>query len=528
MNARARWEGPLFFLIALGASVAYAVLDRDAVFWDEYYHLLAARSWASDGTFAVGGGAYARATWLSAFVGWLFRVFGESIVVARTAAAFVVAAWALVVFLWTRREAGRLAAWLAGLTFALCPIVLVNGVMVRFYATAGLLIGLAAVASHVLVDRVHDWRRGTALVVGALACGLLARRITPLARLWGMGLIVWVGGVLLLRALRSRHRAWVMTAVAVGAVAGLVGAWWTGWVEGLWAFYREAPPWGPDRATDIRWYDRMIRQDYPILWGLFPVASILALRSRPKLAGLCLCVLCIGFGLLSGAGPKAERYALPTLPYFFVIWGIAAAELLPMLARWISSSVAGLGERVPRFLSRVTAPIAMVVALGFVLLANPGFVRLREVRAGHVRSLDRDPFGSGTAPDDWDRLAPALRASMDEVDAVVTSNSLQILYHVGDYDFEMRPTVIAEVDPPREFGLDPRTGRPTISTLESLQTVMRERPTGLVVGEARRWGHAFEGFTPDVAEFVYANLEEVSLPERLGVRAYRWGPSPDR
>ena len=76
-------ESGLLFLIALTVTLRYALTDGSPLLWDEYYHLLAARSWVETGTLVVGDGAYVRGAWFSVIVGWMFRTMGESIIVAR-------------------------------------------------------------------------------------------------------------------------------------------------------------------------------------------------------------------------------------------------------------------------------------------------------------------------------------------------------------------------------------------------------------------------------------------------------------
>lgn len=86
----------------------------------------------------------------------------------------------------------------------------------------------------------------------------------------------------------------------------------------------------------------------------------------------------------------------------------------------------------------------------------------------------------------------------------------------------MRPVAIPGVQPPSEFGIDLRTGKPTISTLESLLVLISRNLRGLIFGESWRWNHPVEGSTPEVTAFFVANLEQVPIPGHLGVRAYPW------
>lgn len=506
--------------LAVVFSGGQAILDRQPLLWDEYYHLLAGRSWAADGTYSVGDGFYARAAWLSAAVGWIFRTFGEGVAQARVVPAAVHATVALVVFIWLCPRAGRLAAWSASLMIASSPIMLVNSVMVRFYGIAALLVVLCAIALDAASRGRNAWGWRLAALSAAVACAWTSYRITPLTRIWVSGLLVWAGAMAVLHLLRSRHRIPVLTASVLALSAGLWTLWHDGWISGILRDYRTAPGWSLHRADDLAWYVKILRSDYPTLLTLFPLGAILAVKKSPRVGSLCLTAFVVGFAALSGAGPKAERYALPVLSFFFIVWGLALGELVPALRRWLADLVYRvLGDRPASRTRRLLPTVLVLGVIGFVMLTNSGFTSIRHWADGRIRSLDRP----GLTFREWEQVSGPLRSLMDEVDVVVTANTVQMLYHVGMHDYGMHPTVIAELVPPRDFGIDPREGRPTISTLESLRRVVSNHETGLIVGERWRWGSATDGFTSDVAGFIYDTMEEVPFPATRGLIVYRWG-----
>ena len=179
-------------------------------------------------------------------------------------------------------------------------------------------------------------------------------------------------------------------------------------------------------------------------------------------------------------------------------------------------------------------PIAILVTaliLSFVLLTNPGFTQIGKLRHGQLSRVDYTGEGRALSYAGWESSADLLRSLISKVDVVVTANSLQMLYHVGDYDYAIQPSKIPEVEPPEEFGIDSRTGRPTISRRESLESVVAAHDTGIVIGERKRWEHESEGVTSDAADFVYARMEHFPIPGAPGLVVYRWGEntgSPQR
>jgi hypothetical protein len=519
-------------LVALVFAAGYVVLDRQPLLWDEYYHLLAGRSWAADGTVTVGDGRYGRQAWFSALVGWVFRTFGEGLTQARMVSAVFQVAWVTVVFAWVRREAGRTAAWTAALLLATSPIVLVNSVMVRFYSVNSLLVTLSALALYGgMKPRVPAGRRVGALA-GAIALGWVSYRITGLTRIWVSGLLLWSAGVAVLAAYRSGKRNTVFALMGLGGAAVIAFLWISGWFSETWAVYQSAPVWADRRATDVRWYADLLLDDYPTMFTLLPLAGLLAIRRKPALGTLAVTAFLTALLLLSGAGPKSERYLLPVLSFFFILWGMAIAELVPAMLGWGRRFVEELvGETKLDWPGRVVPPTLVAGVILFVLATNVGFTRARMWPRGLLASVDRPSQARGVSFREWEAVAEDLGALMEEVDVVVTSNTLHLLYHVGDYDYGMHPTIIPEVQPPEEFGIDPRDGRPTISHLESLKTIVARNETGLVVGERWRWGSPSAGFTPDVAEYVYDTMLPVPTPSSTPLVVYRWGSagheSPD-
>jgi hypothetical protein len=523
-GGRKAWIEPgLLLLISLSVTILYSLTDGSPLFWDEYYHLLAARSWAENGTLAVGDGVYGRGAWLSVIVGRLFRSFGESIFIARLPGALALSTWALAVFLFVRGEVGRIPAWIASLALCLSPVVMINSVMVRFYGFAGLSFWVGCACAFLAASKSRPLTRRLPFGLIALVTLRLTFEITPLARLWIACLMLWLLGVGLFEAARSRRRLEILGgAILIGVIAG-IWAFQTGWLTDLWHSYRSVPGWALDRGRDIRWYENLIRGDYPTLWTLLPLAAMLTLVRHPRVGTLSVTVFGVGVILLSLGGAKAGRYFIPILPFFFVLWGTAVAQLIAPLQTLLSSVVSPFrSPSVPSSVPRLAERGLMALVFAFVLLTNPGFSRVRHMLRDDAVSLYRGPWGIGVSVRSWELTARVLRPLMRESDIVVTSNSVQTLYHIGDYDFAMRPTVISEVRPREDFGMDLRTGRPAISTVESLNQLVTTHTHGLVFGERWRWNHPVEGFTQEVTDYVMATMEQVPLDEDLGVIAFRW------
>ena len=101
---------------------------------DELHHALAAKGLLETGRPALAEGEYWRGlphTWMVAVS---YAIFGEGLASARLPAVVLAALVAPILFLWVRREAGSLAAWLTAILFVSSPFTVEIAHFSRFYA----------------------------------------------------------------------------------------------------------------------------------------------------------------------------------------------------------------------------------------------------------------------------------------------------------------------------------------------------------------------------------------------------------
>ena len=113
---------------------------------DEYYHILAAQGLLATGEPRIAEGIYTRVylhTWL---VAQSFALFGESLAASRVPSLLATAALVVVMFVWLRREAGNLAAWIGAGLFAISPFAVDVAQFCRFYALQALAMFVTAMA----------------------------------------------------------------------------------------------------------------------------------------------------------------------------------------------------------------------------------------------------------------------------------------------------------------------------------------------------------------------------------------------
>jgi hypothetical protein len=222
---------------------------------------------------------------------------------------------------------------------------------------------------------------------------------------------------------------------------------------------------------------------------------------------------------VSFGGAKAERYLYFALPFFFVLWGMALATLLPGLRASAERALTALG------VTRLSLKGVDVVSWTFTAAAVAFVASQNEAPRKTVRMIfpagEERPYREA----DWVPVLPLLRPLVDSADVVVGSYLLKPMYYFGRGDVHLSWSETAESGfangRPIEFSIDPRTGRPGISTPASLQQLIKCFGSGLVLVERFHLNRAHM-VPKETSAFLIANTSEIPLPPETWVRAFRW------
>ena len=126
-----RWVAPvIFFAVAL---LLFSLNLSRPPFPDELHHVLAGQHLLESGHPTIAEGEYSRGILYTWLVAVSYAIFGESLASARVPAVLLVALLAPALFVWVRREAGLLAAWITTATFVTSPFVVEIAQFARFY-----------------------------------------------------------------------------------------------------------------------------------------------------------------------------------------------------------------------------------------------------------------------------------------------------------------------------------------------------------------------------------------------------------
>lgn len=509
----------LTLLVVIAAVVRAVLLDRP-VFVDEVNHLLAARSFLSQGTLEItdGGTSYTRARIFTYLVAGMSRLLGESLVVARLPAMLAGVGVVILLFVWLRSVAGRGAAWIGALLLALDPWGIYLSQLVRFYSLHALVFLAGAVAFYaVLTPRAFSLRRMAVLGGLAAAFFLLAvhlHRATVIG-LSGVGVAAaLLGGPGVYRSwAASRHRAWwLILALALLAMIAYVlpYTWLIGGFQGAdwWA--------EPDRYN-IRFYHRYFLDTYPTLWTLLPILAIVAFVRFPKPAVYCAAIFGVSIILHSLAAWKTQRFIFYTLPFLFALVGMGSVDAV----RWIFGNLRGfLGDANLPLRPRAVTAVAigvLAVALGVAARSNHGFVLTQRM----VVAKDGDiPY----ALPDWSAAAPTLRALAEDAEVVLTSDELKALYFVGRVDYDITPEYLSQLRGSRTEPVSPKSNSLWVITPQALRLAMECHGSGLVLTEEWQWGtpRPPAGVPVELSEAILELTDPVRLPPEWRLRVFRW------
>ncbi|MFQ5467844.1 MAG: hypothetical protein ACE5DS_06875 [Kiloniellaceae bacterium] len=499
---------------------------------DEIYHRLAARSWLSDGTLAVGNGAYARAAGYTILLALVQSVLGDSLAVARGLSTVFGLMWAATLFLWLRTVGGRVVAWIAALLLVADPEFIDLSHTIRFYTLHGFLFLLGSVGWYTVVTRRFSFTGALALTSGSVAAlaAAIHFQLTTIIGLAALGIwtAIELGPACVARARADRRVAIAFGVAVLASVAVAVAAsdWLGALVELYWGYYRGVVVWAMGNQNNILFYNDYFMERYPLFWALFPVAALVAVRRDRKFGIFCGSVFIAAFVLQSFGGMKGGRYIYYVIPFFFAVWAMGLNAMVAPVRALVSGATASLlGERASARWLRA-GRIGCYTAIGAFLIAGTPALRIT-VKMARDWPLSRLQVSTG-----WRDDGALLRSLMAKADVVLTPDGQQALYYLGRADYLVAVMKVDESNSGAEFGIDRRTGLPAISTPESFQLVMSCYASGLFIASRSNWRHRYGGATDAVADLIQSKAREIPFPPKSGLRVFAWkhagwsGPPP--
>ncbi|MCL6285280.1 hypothetical protein M3P21_17260 [Ruegeria sp. 2012CJ41-6] len=433
--------------------------------YDELYHLLAARSWIDTGTFAIADGEYTRTpiyTMLTAHV--LDLTGSREISAARLPNVFFGALLILLAVLWTYRNAGKTAAIVISLLLLFWPSGMYVSQYVRFYALHGLLFFAGAIATYALfLPDKRFWHRITMATLSAVFFWTaLQFQLTTLIGVFC--LVAWVIAFIVLPVIwRQPSRLVIIGVLAAAGVSVLLWALSLGILQKYWAHYTFSP-W----AVDTTFYNRVLRDTYPLFWPITPFLAIAALRNTPRPAGFCLVISIVGLIAHTFSGNHNLRYIYYFSPFMFALWAMGVQAVYPAVRTATRSALRDiLGPKA----SQLLVNGILVFAFVFSIISNMAVTKSMSYALGKTRPPFKPNFDVTEARN---RLADA----RDEGAVIVSHNDLFAIEFLDGLDITFSQNWLPGM---QEFDIDPRTGKPLIHKLSSLEKVIGCNKRGVFV-----------------------------------------------
>jgi hypothetical protein len=517
-------------LVTLGVLTRFIGIGDHPPRTDELFHIIAGRSWAEHGTFAMADGEYVRSWPYTVATGILFKLFGAGMAEGRALAAIGGVFGIVAVGLWARKVAGVPAGWVAGLLLCFDYSAIGQAQTARFYTWHALLVWLFAIAVYAFVTGIGRlrWVRLAGLALAAVVSLFMADQLQKMTPVILAAVATWVMLWLLINGkldplLRSPVR---LTAVAAGlaVVAGVGAALFWQPLYAQWLFFRRAPAWAVEDSASLSYYVQQLAYGYNWMFSLFPVAAMIAWRKHRDAALFLAVVLLVALLAHSLAGMKAMRYVHYLSLFFCALWGVAFAAALPTIRSFAAGIAPGGWATRPRALL-AGGLIGFAALLGLVSANYYRDTAVAAVKLIKTGSPDVQYSGRWAREDvDWTPYLPQIRA-LAKRSVFIATDLQRTVYFLGNYDVMLNKSELDEMGQ-SEFEWDDRTGRPNISSAASLMRLIRCYPTGSLLVSESKIGSA--DIPDETLRVIEREMRRVPLPAPLDMRAYEWSHTPDR
>jgi hypothetical protein len=518
---RRPWLPPLA-IFALALLVYSFNLDRPPL-PDELHHVLGGQKLMQTGHPIIAEGEYTRGilyTWLVAIS---YAMFGDSLPSARLPAVLIVASIAPLLFVWIRREAGDLAAWITAILFITSPFVAEIAQFSRFYCLQMLFFTLGSLCVYYGSTTLLRLVQRVLLAVFAMLFFGLSVWVQDTTLIGLVGIGAWLAAAAALRlylSLSRRQAAWCFAAIGLALIglALLSATVLSNDVAWAWRRYRTASLFAESGTSEFWYYHLRYVLLYPTLWPLIGLLAVCAATRNARLAWFTATVFGVSFLVSSFAAQKATRYFSYVQPLLATLWGVGLAVVLPALWRYMDEARLRIASNLPpAFPMRSGVGRALIAgSIAVILLMNPFWLRTVTMIGGIAVPME-------TPLTDWraarDSLTPWTRSAA----IMITTEELGAIYFLGRSDIRYSPSKFDELphDQRFEFGIDPRIGRPIITKPQSLEKLIACFDSGFMVGPIEHWGKPILVSTA-VQDVLRRLARPIDVPARSHLYAWGW------
>jgi hypothetical protein len=433
-------------VFALAFGVRAANYQNDPI-TDELYHLLAAESWAADGSLAIADGEYRRAALFTMMVGMVHSLTDGSVDAIRIFCILVGSLLVATVYAWTARILGTRYAVIAAFFLALMPGAIFLSQHIRFYSLHALVYFWMAWIAFDLATTSRSWqmRAGLASLFLVLALVGIHLQITTLVGLAGIAFWILVSHAIELVGWIRQEKAKLAGAIVTGLVVAVLLFVGRSRIVELIDIYEGSALW--NSGDNPLFYHLLYRDQLGAFWSAAPIAFVVALVSRPKVAFFCTCIFVVAFVLQSFGGMRSERFLFYAMPFFFIVWSIAIIWFGQLLRELLVDGISRLPrpDRMP-VIRRMAPAVIMALSAAFLFVSTPAFEASARMITGRTSTAANAVQYWERYEMDWAAAAESLQALSRESDVVLVSQALHALYYLGDYDYSISATAFADVE----------------------------------------------------------------------------------
>lgn len=511
----------VFLLSILVGSIMFgSKIDIDGLL-----HIMAASSWAEGNGFRIADGCYTRAAAFTVTIGSLFYVFGENVNLAWIPPLFAGALISVILFVWVRKEIGIAAAWITVILFILAPISLEMFRFIRFYTLHSLAFLVGSIVLYELVQRRRALLKDALLASAAVLAFGLAHHLQKISLVGFIALGAWLVMIAAPAAFAlAKDRPvlrWVLAGIGILGLAAITVFLQSDFAEGLYRRYRTPLNWNIDTQNTVEFYYAFLREYYAMLIALLPVSIVIGLVKRPRFTIFAGTVFLVTVGLLSFAGPKADRYIYFVMPFFFALTSIVLVEIGRLVLSALSELLNRIGWTVLTlgYLRIMLYVVVLIGLFGWLIQSNGSRYWIVGLLTGTVRT--------DVMSESWQRLPELLEDYLDDDRLIVVNREERALYFIGDYDIAVTGGAAfdqtAGMANDMEFVVDPRFGRLLITSTDSMLRLMACHPSGLIIAETDKWRvNPMWGISNPVADMIEARTQRIPIPENLRILAFAW------
>jgi hypothetical protein len=519
MNFNSRYGVESLLIFGLAVAVRLIHVDHPG-YYDEFYHSLAASSMLGENSTAIQEFHYGRAPQFTWIVSLFFQLFGENLVTARLPSVLAGSASVLVLYLMARSVAGPVAGRVSALLLCFDPHAMFLSQICRFYALHGLTFMLGSLALYYVIrGPLRSWSTMTYALAAAILL-VLSARLTPITSVGVAALILWAATDIKWRewhSLPAIDRGILLLLMLCAAVA----AYKILPFSHISRYYQGAPIFLEDHRWAPGYYVERLLNFYPLILGLLPIAVLAGLRNFRRFTWFCAVIFGCVILVHSGAAAKQMRYIYYVMPYMYAIVGIASAVAWPGLKRLSQQILIDIPPTrwAPGSWQTALTLVLSTVVLLIAVMSNTGF----RISHGMLSTTDAEWPENYIRhkPSDWEAATPLLRDIASGSDVIISSAGVKALYYLGHFDYDLMLTLTRETTTGKEFGRDYRHRRPVIASAQSLQAVISENKSGIVVIEQVHWRR--RAFVPDAtADFIEEHMQSVDVPEQWRLIVFRW------